>query len=527
MATDAERFRLARPVRPAAAIPRPRWSAAAWAAIVLGVSFVTLTCWWLSQDRSIPVYDAGQHLESAINAHAALSAGDLLRALTGSAPYPPLTYLVGALGISVGGVGVAPPIVALNLVFVPLLALGCYKVGCLTFNRLAGVLAVVFALGSPLIIEEFHEFMLDAPEAAMVAIAVWAILATERFSRIGVSALAGVTVGLGMLSKETFIFFVAGLALVTAVRGGRRALRGIGVFTVVALAVALPWYLYEISRIHTLASQTLGRSSHDFSALVAPPRLSSFNLEWYFWSIVNWQLFFPLFAFSVVGLIWTIVGLVRRRRVARFAPELAFGMFISWAALTASYPHDLRYSIPMVVYFAVFGAGWVSLLARPGRIMFASVLVFVALANVLGVGVGVGQPLATAASNAAYEQQPGRLTLYSNYGAWIGPPTRDGDLLGLFRALRSGGVREVRWYPEQSNQLEFSFQGITVLARIAGLAVPPNPVDPVKVGRSYAFIHLGASEPGSPIPCIVLNDGAGLWVRLGGDQGREPWSYCP
>jgi hypothetical protein len=492
------------------------------------VSFIVVTCWWLSQDRSIPVFDAGLHLEFAIDAHAELGAGRLLRALTGSAAYPPLTYLVGALGIFVGGVGVAPPIIAQNLVFVPLLALGCYKVGGLAFNRMAGLLAVVFALGSPLIIEEFHEFMLDAPEAAMVAVAVWAILATERFSRVCVSALAGLAVGLGMLSKETFVLFVAGVALVTALRGGRRAWRGIAVFAAVALALALPWYLYEHARIHALASETLSRSSKDFPAPVAPARLSSFNLEWYFWSVVNWQLFLPLFAFSAAGWIWTMVGLVRRRPVTAFAPELALGAFISWAALTATYPHDLRYSIPMVVYFAVFGVGWVSRLARLPRRVLAAVLALVALANVLGVGAGVGQSVTTAAGSAIYEQQPGRLTLYANYGVWLGPPARDGDLLGLLRALHRSGVRDVRWYPERGNELEFSFQGITVLARIAGLRVPRTPIDPDRAGRYYAFLRPGpADEPELPSPCIVLRDGEGVWVRLGGDRGREPWGYCP
>jgi 4-amino-4-deoxy-L-arabinose transferase-like glycosyltransferase len=527
MATDAERVRLARPAHPAISFSRPRWSAAAWASAVVGVAFITLTCWWLSKDRSVPVYDAGLHLEFAIDAHAALSRGHLLGALTRSAPYPPLTYLVGALGLFVGGIGVAPAIIALNVVFVPLLALGCYKVGCLAFNRLAGVLTVVFALGSPLIIEEFHEFMLDAPEAAMVAVAVWAILASERFSRPRVCALAGAAVGLGMLSKETFIFFVAGLAFATAVRGGRRAIPGICAFAAVALAITLPWYIYELSRVHALASQTLTPSNQAFSALVAPPRLSLFNLEWYFWSIVNWQLFFPLFAFSAVGLTWVTVGLVRRRPSGRFVPELAFGMFVSWAALTISYPHDLRYSIPMAVYFAVFGAGWISLLARSAQVVFASALVLVALANALGVAAGVGHPLTTSASNTSYEQQPGRLTFYSNYGAWVGPPTRDGDLLRLFRALRRNGIREVRWYPERSNELEFSFQGITVFALIAGLSVPPNSVHPAKATRDFAFIRNGFSEPGSPKPCVVLSNGAGVWIRLGGEQGAQPWSYCP
>ncbi|HYB22707.1 MAG TPA: glycosyltransferase family 39 protein [Solirubrobacteraceae bacterium] len=149
---------------------------AAWASIAVAVAFVALTCWWLSRDRAIPVFDAGLHLGFALDVYESLGSGHLGRALTESGPYPPLTYLVGALGLLVGGVGVAPPILAQNVVFVTLLALGCYHVGRLAFGRLAGLLAVVFALGSPMVIEGFHEFMLDVPEAALVAVALWAIL---------------------------------------------------------------------------------------------------------------------------------------------------------------------------------------------------------------------------------------------------------------------------------------------------------------------------------------------------------------
>ena len=158
--------------------------------------------WWLSQDRSIPIYHAGSHLGFAIDVYEDLSSGHLLKALTVSGALPAAHLPRGSPGIFVGGVGVASPIIALNAVFVPLLALGCYRIGRLAFNPLAGLLAVVFALGSPFVIEEFHEFMLDVPEAAMVAVAVWAIPATERFSRPRVSALAGIAVGLGMLGAR-------------------------------------------------------------------------------------------------------------------------------------------------------------------------------------------------------------------------------------------------------------------------------------------------------------------------------------
>ena len=74
-----------------------------------------------------------------------------MKALTESA-YAPL--LSGHWACSSAGWRGAADI-ALNVVFVLLLALGCYNVGRLAFGQLAGVLAVVFALGSPLVIEEF------------------------------------------------------------------------------------------------------------------------------------------------------------------------------------------------------------------------------------------------------------------------------------------------------------------------------------------------------------------------------------
>ncbi|HTW43690.1 MAG TPA: glycosyltransferase family 39 protein [Solirubrobacteraceae bacterium] len=531
MAIDAEILR--RPVirrSGAGGIALPEWSAPAWASLGLVLAFLGVACWWLSQDRSIPVYDSGSHLSSAIAAYEALGSGRLGRALTAAAPYPPLTFLVGALGVFAGGVDVAPPIIAQDLVFVALLALGCYQVGRLAFGSTAGLLAVVFALGSPLIIEEFHEFMLDAPEAAMVAVSLWAILASERFSRLGVSALAGLAVGLGMLSKETFVYFLAGVVLVALIRGGRSAWRGAAVFAAVALVVTLPWYLYELPTIHALGNEALGSSSH-LSTLkifpgIAPPRLSGANLAWYFWSIVNWQLLVPLFAFALAGLTWALVGFARRRPVSAVAPELVAGTLVSWLILTATYVHDPRYALPMEAYFAVLAGGWISNLRARRRLVAAGALALVALANTLGVSFGLGSPVATGSENATYEQQPGRLTLYSNYGFWIGPPQTAGKMLSLLRTLRRDGVREV-WVSEQQSEIEYSYPGMLALARIAGLHVPSSYPNPDRVGRAYAYLSRGEALPSLEDPCVTLKNGAGIWVRRGGPQASGAWGYCP
>jgi hypothetical protein len=515
--------------RPWAHILLPRWTTAAWSAIALAALFVGITCWWLTQDRSIPIFDAGLHLNLAFDVHRELGAGHLFKALTLTNTYPPFAYLIGSMGIAVGGVGVAPPIVAENLVFVPLLALGCYHVARLAFGRTAGLLAVAFALGSPLITAQFHVFMTDAPATAMVAVSVWAIIATEGFSRVGVSALAGLAVGLGMLTKEPFAFFVAGVLVVTALRGGWRAWRGLLVFAGVALVIALPWYVHQLAQVKALGSGAINTTNlPEFPADIAPARLSIDNLEWYFWNFINSQLYLPLFAFAATGWLWTMVGFARRRPVSRLAPELAIGSLVAWFAITETFVHDTRYSMPILVYLAVFGAGWIVRLPRPGRAVATTALVLAAAANTLGVSFGVGETLRLQlpGANTSFLQAPGILTVYSNEGFLVAGPQRDGDMLATLRELKRNGVQVVVWHHLKAEP-NFSNAGLKALAKIAGLPARNGYPVPATLNRHDAILAHGPIEPGETPPCVRLSDGTGVWIRLGNPNARGALDYCP
>jgi 4-amino-4-deoxy-L-arabinose transferase-like glycosyltransferase len=511
----------------------PRWSADAWGSIAVVALFVGITSWWLTQDRSIPIFDAGLHLSLTTDVYEQLRAGHLGHALTLSYPYPPFAYLVGALGIWVGGLGVAPPVIAENLVFVPLLALGCYHVGRLAFGARAGLLAVVFALGSPLITAQFHVFMTDAPETAMVAVSVWLILASERFSRLWVSAAAGVAVGLGMLTKEPFTFFVAGVVVVSLVRGGLRSWRGLLMFALPALAIALPWYIDSLSHVEALAegaAYSTGAAYEHLKSGIAPARFSIANLTWYSWSIANFQLYAPLFAFSLVGGTWTIVGFARRRLVSPLAWELTVGALVAWFAITETFVHDTRYCMPLLLYLAVFGSGWIVRLPRVGRLIATCVLVLVAIANTLATSFGAGTNRTATLPGAEPQllNQPGVLTLYSNSGFLVAGPRRDGDVLGLMLALRHHGVRGITWINLGSEELSPSFTpmfaeaGLAAFATIAGVKRATGPLT-----RNDAILGHGPIEAGHAPPCVKLSDGSGVWVRLGNPDARGVQDYCP
>src|ERR1019366_4334570 len=188
----------------------------------------------------VPDWDGGLHMIAAWTVHAQWASGEWLAPFTGFNNSPPLVHIVGALGIFIGGLHTASIVLADNVVFLPLLVGGCYGVGTLAYGRRGGLFAAIFALGTPMIASEMHEFLIDPGEAALVAASVWAILASRGFEGVGYVALAAVFCSLGMLSKQTFPLFVAGLIVVVLARGGWRNWRGLGTFLVVGALLASP-----------------------------------------------------------------------------------------------------------------------------------------------------------------------------------------------------------------------------------------------------------------------------------------------
>src|ERR1700723_2059142 len=102
-----ERFPAGARIAGATRIAVRGWSGYAWGAIAATVAFIALTCWWLTQNHTIPIYDAGDHLEIAFRFRDMIQAGNLLGPFNYVSVYPPLAHLVGALGALVGGVNLA------------------------------------------------------------------------------------------------------------------------------------------------------------------------------------------------------------------------------------------------------------------------------------------------------------------------------------------------------------------------------------------------------------------------------------
>jgi hypothetical protein len=509
----------------------PRWGAAAWVALGTTALFLLLTCWWLSQDRAMPYGDAAEHLLTAFLFHEQLRAGDVLGPLTHDSIYAPLTPFVGSLGILVGGRTVAAAVIAENLVFVPLLALGCYHVGRLAYGPWTGALAVVFALGAPLLIEQFHVVMLDAPQAALVAATVWLVLASDRFRRVDVAAVAGLVAGLGLVEKQSFPLYVAGFVALVLLRGGGwRNRRGLAAFVLVAVVVAAPWYVAHLSSTGTFTGAAGGGPT--VPPLAKPALLSLDNVAWYFWATVNGLLFAPLLAFAIVGVGAAGIAVARRDRSPGFTPELLGGLVLAWLALTVMPHKDLRYTMPLIVYVAVLGTAWVPRLRGAPRAVATALLVAAVVATALGATFGVARddsltPLPGNRFAPRGEGVPpsGGITVYSTRNLLVSGPRDGGDLLGLLKDLRRDGVRQILWSDAEAPlwEAEYNANGLHAFARIARLTVPDGVFDPSRLEAQQALLIRHPDLPGAGPPCARLDGGDGIWVSRGAPGAA---AYC-
>lgn len=550
----------------AARVGVSRWSSYAWGAIGVATAFIAITCWWLTQDTSIPIYDVGNHLEVAFVFHDMIRAGNLLGPFNYESPYPPLGAFIGAIATFIGGVNVAPPVVGENLVFVPLLALGCYQTGRLLFGARAGLLAVVFVLGSPLLIAQFHVFMLDAPETAVVAVSIWLLLACKDFSDVRLAALAGLVVGLGLLTKVQYPAFVAGIVLMALIRGRWRNRRGLIAFALIALVVATPWYLDHLAQFATFA---LDAGPHQGVPVGDTPATWTLtNFMWYFWNILNSQFMAPLFTLIVGGTIWTVVTLFRHRREAwsaaplkadpsgvddmgmarepdsgspsapvdrgPFAARLEFfaGLVVAWLLITLTPSHDIRYGMPLMPYLAVIATGWIVYLPRTARLLAIALVVLGVSANTLSTTFGVGRVVHIALKHPRPpgEEDTDDIRVYTNVGFLVAGPRRDGDVPGLLEALHRDGVREITWGLEQSKYSDFSTEGVIALARIANLT------EGITYNTQFVNSPLVATlihEPiaaNAPPACTVVSDDAGssgVWVARYDASAGKLALYCP
>ena len=321
-------------------------------AVALFGALCSVVTVWASIDRHPPEWDYANHLERALECHRTLAnpAADRFGEIMGaSAFYPPLAICAA------GALYFAFPVTTLTAQAVMLLFLGVamfsvYGIGRIVADPTTGLLAAFFVGTAPFVVYSLLNFQLDLPLMAMVALALNALIRTERFSRPGWTAVLGLVWGLGLLTKPTFPVYALAPLLWTAGQaawsdGRWRRFGWLGLAGAIAVVVALPWYS---SRLLGLPLQFMNRSFKFAEQEGHAPTLSSVALLFY-------PTNFPTH-FGFLAALCFVGGLLALRRFRAHRAVLWIAALAPFVLITLIRNKNPRYSLPALAAAAVVAA---------------------------------------------------------------------------------------------------------------------------------------------------------------------------
>jgi 4-amino-4-deoxy-L-arabinose transferase-like glycosyltransferase len=266
-----------------------------------------------------------------------------------------------------------------------LLSLSLYLFCRKFFNRTVSLLAVFFALASPMLAGLSRLFLPEYWLTAFVALGMLALAEWEASGRLLWLFFFGVICGLGLLMKITFPIFAAPAAAVVLWRKrgsaiGRPLLQLI-VLAVPALLLAGPWYWHNWESVTRRSLQETYFMPVHPTEKPSPPAMA---VE-YFWMVINQGL-------SSIHVLAALAGLIawaaaRRENFLRGMLRYIVPWLIALPVFALSENRDLRLIAPMFPAFAILTAAlFHQLLLRAGALRRPLAALAMAAAVVITLG---------------------------------------------------------------------------------------------------------------------------------------------
>jgi 4-amino-4-deoxy-L-arabinose transferase-like glycosyltransferase len=484
--------------------------------VVLSLMVVSITCvnfFWLSLDSHRLYWDYARHLGDSLVYKNAFSLSHPLAFIDTYVRYPPFVYWVTDVFYAVFGTDLWVAILS-NIVFLAILIFATYGLGKVLWNRQVGLLAALVVITTPMFVTQFREYMLDAPLSAMVALALYLLVKSDHFTDRRTSLLLGIACGLGLLTKWVFPFF---LALPVVVAGGTAFARSRSerstsrIFNITAagfltIAVSSVWYLPNLDRFRS----DIGFSTNLPAEVQGSPPLSSLSSWlWYFWNLVNNNLYLVPFLFFVVG----IVYVVRKDESAARNSPLILSVVGGYIALTLIGLKDPRYTMPLLPQVAVVATHWLQL--RTSRVtqwltrglIAYSILAFFVISfgtSILPKSITVPLKARPYTSNLFFYAPPESIrstgiVIFAQHGFVTGRPSDDDwHEDDLFRTIAAQSEHATFWYAGPPDEIWFQTWGLryyslryhatwVALPQQARFLIIRGPV-PARVTRGFALI---------------------------------------
>jgi len=236
---------------------RTRWTSLA-AVLALVVFHVANNWAFVVAQVTILGWDRPAHLVRTLIYNemlAEINLRSLFEVLTWSWNRPPLSHLVAVPFYRLFGVSTDVALMR-NAVFVAILILSVYGIGRRFYGEGVGLLSAFLVSTYPILFSISRMPYVDYSLTAMVALAVYLLVASEGFRHRGYSLWLGLAIGLGILTKWPFVAFAGGPIAYVAVRSG--ALRDVKAVLTTRMEILPAWRRFWRSPLfHAIAGLCL------------------------------------------------------------------------------------------------------------------------------------------------------------------------------------------------------------------------------------------------------------------------------
>lgn len=335
------------------------------ATAAVGLLFVALQTWWISKARYAGAFDVDEAggIAASLRFLHGLEGGpaDLARLVFGTRNGP----LVPLLSVPLLLVGPDSP--TTSMVIQPMLVVtaACGAAGVLASmgHRRASLLAGVGVMGMSISIVSSRSYQYSTGVAAFMALAMWALAASDRGRDRWRMIAFGAAVAAMLLSRTMAAGFVPALAVAALiiVAHEARAWVNLGLAALTTLLLAGPWWWFQWGAItEYLVDNAYGDRAHYWGPVTVSDRLST-HLRYF-----NDDFRFTLTAAAAILLLLLITVAVRRpdraeirRSMAGAAPLVAVWAVIALGslALLSTSNRGFFFAHPLDVMFVAGSAG--------------------------------------------------------------------------------------------------------------------------------------------------------------------------
>lgn len=311
---------------------------------------------WLRKDTVPLAWDQTTHLILSLKYLNVLTSGlDIQKIIGISNLYPPFFHISTSPFYLLFGTSSDVACMSI-LAFLGILIFSVYGIGKHMYNRNTGLLSAFLVSMYPMIFGPSREYLIDVPLVAMVSLSVYLLLRTEEFKNTKCSLLFGLSLGLGMLTKWSFIFFIIGPFLYEISKSltsknlmERKETINIILAITLGILVASIWYFPNIIQ---LCIQLSYYSSYQGS-IEGDPAIFSLNSILYYPFMLIYHTFLPFVLLFLVGLAYLIPPNENRKRI------LILWIALPYLIFTLILNKDLRYTIPYLPAVAIISSFWI------------------------------------------------------------------------------------------------------------------------------------------------------------------------